>query len=103
MELKNKIYNFNLRGVNMSEELTCPVCGIKQINSNFYFDFTLKSKDPKPSTSDTVYSRVCQYAKKPGCINQIGKLDETLQIQNTLPEWDSVTKHYMKSITDYPD
>lgn len=101
MKLQIKKYKFELRGF-MNDEIICPVCGIKKINGNFYFDFTLKTSNPQPSTPDSVYSRVCQYAKQDGCINSIANLDEKLTINNTLPEWESVTKHYIKNISDNP-
>lgn len=102
MKLRTKNYKFNLRGINMNEEITCPVCEVKKINGDFYFNFSLKSKEPKPSTPDSVATKVCRYAKKSGCINIEGKVDERLGVE-ALPDWESVTKKYMNSITDYPD
>ena len=42
----------------------CPVCGINRIDGVFRWSYSGKAA-PKGQ----VYGRVCQYAKKPGCIN----------------------------------
>lgn len=51
---------------------TCPVCGVK-ILPLVGGDRVLFSVGA-PGTRATLWTRVCQYAQKPGCINQ--KQDE---------------------------
>lgn len=47
--------------------VTCPVCGVKIIQSPAG-DRVLFSVGA-PGTRAILWTRVCQYAKKPGCIN----------------------------------
>jgi hypothetical protein len=47
---------------------TCPVCGVKIIKI-IGGDKVLFSSGP-PGTRATLWAKVCQYAQKPGCINQ---------------------------------
>ena len=49
---------------NLSLEV-CSACGVKIENG----DTVLFSVGP-PGTRSRLYARVCQYAKKPGCINK---------------------------------
>lgn len=53
---------------NQSREQTCPVCGVK-ILKIVGGDRVLFSFGP-PGTREMLWSRVCQYAQKPGCINR---------------------------------
>lgn len=46
----------------------CPVCGAKIVPAGRE-DRVLFSSGP-PGTRATLWARVCQYARKPGCINQ---------------------------------
>lgn len=46
----------------------CPVCGVK-ILQVIGGDRVLFSAGP-PGTRAVLWARVCQYAQKPGCINQ---------------------------------
>jgi hypothetical protein len=55
---------------NMNEEITCSVCGIRKTNGVFYY-----SHNYTPATPDAVKTRICQFAKKEGCINQTAKVD----------------------------
>ena len=47
-----------------SEEQSCPVCGVTVINDVVQF------ANGSKGTRARLYARVCQYAKKPDCINQ---------------------------------
>ena len=49
---------------NPSQEQTCPVCGVTIVNDVVQFSNGSKG------TRARLYARVCQYAKKPDCINQ---------------------------------
>ena len=49
---------------NPSQEQTCPVCGVTIIEDVVQFSNGSKG------TRARLYARVCQYAKKPDCINQ---------------------------------
>ena len=44
---------------------TCPVCGVKIVGG----DKVIFSSGPM-GTRARLWARVCNYAKKPGCINQ---------------------------------
>lgn len=48
----------------MSDPQVCPACSVKIIKDVVHFSFG------KPGTRERLYARVCQYAKKQGCINQ---------------------------------
>ena len=58
---------------------SCPVCGVK-ILKMVGGDKALFSVGP-PATRSTLWTRVCQYAQKPGCINKnynaIGEIKST--------------------------
>lgn len=47
-----------------SEEQSCPVCGVTITNDAVQF------ANGSTGTRARLYARVCQYAKKPDCINQ---------------------------------
>ncbi|MBX2865432.1 MAG: hypothetical protein KTR27_17920 [Leptolyngbyaceae cyanobacterium MAG.088] len=47
-----------------SQEQTCPVCGVTVANDVVQF------ANGSTGTRARLYARVCQYAKKPECINQ---------------------------------
>lgn len=47
-----------------SQEQTCPVCGVTVANDVVQFS------NGSTGTRARLYARVCQYAKKPECINQ---------------------------------
>ena len=49
---------------NPSQEQTCPVCGVTIV------DNTVQFANGSTGTRARLYARVCQYAKKPDCINQ---------------------------------
>lgn len=51
-----------------SRTQTCPVCGVK-ILAAISGDKVLFSVGA-PGTRATLWARVCQYSKKPGCINK---------------------------------
>lgn len=74
----------------------CPVCGITKENGNFFFSHALTKPNPVATPPDEVYSKVCQFAKKSGCINVGASVDETLTYASTLPEWEATTKFYLK-------
>ncbi|MFW6357740.1 MAG: hypothetical protein ACOC0N_00780 [Chroococcales cyanobacterium] len=42
----------------------CPACGVKIIGDQVHFSFGA------PGTRERLWARVCQFAKKGGCINQ---------------------------------
>lgn len=46
----------------------CPVCTVKINNSVVLY------ATGKTATEDDLYSRVCQYARKNGCINSLKKV-----------------------------
>lgn len=48
----------------MKEENVCPVCGVKYLDNSPYFSFKNKK-----TNNDFLAVKVCQYAKKEGCIN----------------------------------
>lgn len=68
------LYNLYKHELEKTMNETCPVCGIIQINEVFYY-----SHGKTPTTPDSVASRVCQYAKKPGCINNKGQVNKSLE------------------------
>ncbi|WP_448599260.1 hypothetical protein [Thermoleptolyngbya sp.] len=47
----------------------CPACGVKIAPGGITGDRVLFSAGP-PGTRATLWTRVCQYAKRPGCINK---------------------------------
>lgn len=47
----------------------CTVCGISRLNGTFIF-----SHNNKPTTPNQVKTRICQYTKRPGCINEVGEI-----------------------------
>lgn len=47
-----------------SQEQNCPVCGVT------ISDDTVQFANGSKGTRARLYARVCQYAKKPDCINQ---------------------------------
>ncbi len=47
-----------------SQEQSCPVCGVTIVNDVVQF------ANGSTGTRARLYARVCQYAKKPDCINQ---------------------------------
>lgn len=47
-----------------SQEQNCPVCGVTIVNDVVQF------ANGSAGTRARLYARVCQYAKKPDCINQ---------------------------------
>lgn len=49
---------------NPSQEQTCPVCGVNIVDNAVQFS------NGSTGTRAKLYARVCQYAKKPDCINQ---------------------------------
>lgn len=58
----------------LSQEKTCPVCGVAIANDVVQFS------NGSTGTRARLYARVCQYAKKPDCINQDKELiGEVLQ------------------------
>lgn len=76
----------------MNEEKICPVCGIKQINGNFYYSHELNTKtNPRSASNDEVYSKICINAKKPGCINTKGEL-------NPDQTWEALTEQFMSNL-----
>ncbi|MBW4651048.1 MAG: hypothetical protein KME06_20520 [Kastovskya adunca ATA6-11-RM4] len=50
----------------------CPACGVKIVGED-----TVIFSSGSPGTKARLWARVCQYAKKPGCINQ----DQSGEIQ----------------------
>ncbi|EKV03672.1 hypothetical protein Lepto7375DRAFT_5982 [Leptolyngbya sp. PCC 7375] len=58
----------------ITQEQTCPVCGVKVV------DDVVQFSNGSTGTRARLYARVCQYAKKPECINQDKELiGEVLQ------------------------
>ncbi len=51
---------------------TCPVCGVKIMVGVVGGDRVLFSAGPA-GDRDRLWSKVCQYVNKPGCINPNGK------------------------------
>lgn len=49
---------------NPSQEQICPICGVTVANDVVEFS------NGSTGTRAKLYARVCQYAKKPDCINQ---------------------------------
>lgn len=47
----------------------CPVCGVKIVPGGITGDRVLFSAGP-PGTRAILWTRVCQYANRPGCINK---------------------------------
>ena len=59
---------------NPSQEQVCPVCGVTIVNDVVQFS------NGSSGTRARLYARVCQYAKKPECINQdMERIGEVLQ------------------------
>ena len=48
----------------MTDPQICPACSVKIVDDVVHFSFG------KLGTIERLYARVCQYAKKEGCINQ---------------------------------
>ncbi|MFG6106465.1 hypothetical protein U2F10_29740 [Leptothoe sp. EHU-05/26/07-4] len=58
----------------ITQEQTCSVCGVKIV------DDVVQFSNGSTGTRARLYARVCQYAKKPECINQDKELiGEVLQ------------------------
>ncbi|MDV3347502.1 hypothetical protein D0962_05230 [Leptolyngbyaceae cyanobacterium CCMR0082] len=58
----------------ITQEQTCSVCGVKVV------DDVVQFSNGSTGTRARLYARVCQYAKKPECINQDKELiGEVLQ------------------------
>ena len=55
--------------ITQEKAASCPVCGAS-ITESGQVNFTYGS----PGTRARLYARVCQYNKKPGCINQESEL-----------------------------
>ncbi|MGC1310076.1 MAG: hypothetical protein WA885_22845 [Phormidesmis sp.] len=55
---------------------TCPICSVKIVPGGAAGDRVLFSSGP-PGTRAKLWARVCQFNKKPGCLNEQGK-DETI-------------------------
>lgn len=51
---------------------TCPVCNVQIIPGGAAGDRVIFSSGP-PGSRAKLWARVCQYNKKPGCINEEGK------------------------------
>lgn len=51
---------------------TCPVCSVKIISGVAGKDRIIFSTGPE-GTRAKLWARVCQYNKKPGCLNEQGK------------------------------
>jgi hypothetical protein len=49
----------------MNKERLCSACGVKIIGEEVHFSHG------KPGTKERLHARVCQFAKKPGCINNL--------------------------------
>lgn len=47
----------------------CSACGVKIVGDQVLFSFGT------PGSKERLYARVCQFAKKPGCINTVASLD----------------------------
>lgn len=56
----------------MNQEQICPACQVKIIGDEVHFSYG------KPGTKERLHARVCQYAKKKGCINKLN----SSQIEN---------------------
>ena len=54
---------------NPSSRKICPVC-----NVSITADDQVNFSNGRPGTRARLYARVCQYAQKPGCINQSSEL-----------------------------
>ncbi|NEZ59345.1 hypothetical protein [Adonisia turfae] len=60
--------------ITITQEQTCSVCGVKVV------DDVVQFSNGSTGTRARLYARVCQYAKKPECINQDKELiGEVLQ------------------------
>lgn len=59
---------------------SCPVCGAK-IQKLIGGDRVLFSAGP-PGTRDTLWTKVCQYTDKAGCINKDRNLSNTTESKN---------------------
>ena len=58
----------------ITQEQTCSVCGVNVV------DDVVQFSNGSTGTRARLYARVCQYAKKPDCINQDkGLIGEVLQ------------------------
>ncbi|NEQ31725.1 MAG: hypothetical protein F6K04_12095 [Leptolyngbya sp. SIO4C5] len=55
----------------MPEMKTCPVCGVKILTGVIGGDRVMFSAGP-PGDRAKLWARVCQYNKKPGCLNPDG-------------------------------
>ena len=51
---------------------TCPICGVQIIPGGAGEDRVIFSSGPQ-GTRSKLWARVCQFNKKPGCINEQGK------------------------------
>ena len=51
---------------------TCPVCGVQIVPGGPAGDRVIFSSGP-PGSRSKLWARVCQFNKKPGCINEQGK------------------------------
>lgn len=51
---------------------TCPICSVKIIVGTAGGDHVVFSSGPQ-GTRAKLWARVCQFNKKPGCINEVGK------------------------------
>lgn len=47
----------------------CPACGVVIAGDEVKFSFG------PPGTKQRLFARVCQFSKKPGCINTVANLD----------------------------
>ena len=48
----------------------CPVCKVKIDGETALFSYG------EPGSKERLYARVCQYARKPGCINSVKEVSE---------------------------
>jgi hypothetical protein len=50
----------------------CPACGVKVDGDSVYFSFP---PGGSAQSKERLFARVCQFAKKTGCINTVANLD----------------------------
>ncbi len=69
----------------MNDDRQCPVCGITKTGNTFLTSFDrLKHREIGSLTPEATYTRICQYAKKEGCINTCKIIDENETFENRM-------------------
>jgi hypothetical protein len=66
--MSNAIEKWEAAAMSKTEPKVCSVCGVK-IVAMIGGDRVLFSSG-SPGNRDTLWTKVCQYTQKPGCINQ---------------------------------